>query len=290
MNTRRSLGNASLLLLGLLLGVMGGLAYAWLVDPVVFVDASPARLSESYKVEYLYLVSQSLAATGNEAQAQQRLSALDDPALAQTVADLLDAALREQRDTETVAALAQLARLLGVEGATVDLFAPQAAGAATPNAPLPTSLPSGSTPLPSPTVVTTPLPTAVAELVTAERPLTPTPPPTQFRYRLLTQEPLCGSPAPLLAVITLDALLEDLPGVEVAVRWENGRDRFYTGFKPEARAGYGDFTMQPGMVYALQLVDSGPEIPNLQAEPCADGSAGGWLLTFQNLVADTPAP
>ncbi|MCA9995683.1 MAG: hypothetical protein KDE56_08055 [Anaerolineales bacterium] len=281
MNERRGLGNASLLLLGLLLGVIGGLYYAWLVDPVVFVDASPARLSDANKVEYLYLVSQSLAATGNEAQAQQRLAALADPDLAQTVANLLDAALREQRDTETVAALAQLARLLGVEGPTVDLFAPQA-NATTPNAPLPTPLPAGATPLPSPT----PLPTAVAELVTEveERPLTPTPAPSEFRYRLLTQEPLCGDTAPLLAVITLDALLEDLPGVEVAVRWENGRDRFYTGFKPEARPGYGDFTMQPGVVYTVQLVDGGPEIPDLQAKPCADGSAGGWLLTFQNLV------
>lgn len=281
MNERRGLGNASLLLLGLLLGVIGGLYYAWLVDPVVFVDASPARLSDANKVEYLYLVSQSLAATGNEAQAQQRLAALADPDLAQTVANLLDAALREQRDTETVAALAQLARLLGVEGPTVDLFAPQA-NATTPNAPLPTPLPAGATPLPSPT----PLPTAVAELVTEveERPLTPTPAPSEFRYRLLTQEPLCGDTAPLLAVITLDALLEDLPGIEVAVRWENGRDRFYTGFKPEARPGYGDFTMQPGVVYTAQLVDGGPEIPDLQAKPCADGSAGGWLLTFQNLV------
>lgn len=288
MTERRGLGNASLLLLGLLLGVIGGLYYAWLVDPVVFVDASPARLSDTHKVEYLYLVSQSLAATGNESQAQQRLAALADPDLPQTVATLLDAALREQRDTETVAALAQLARLLGVEGATVDLFAPQT-GAATPNAQLPTPLPPGTTPLPSPT----PLPTTAPELVVAvteERPLTPTPAPSEFRYRLLSQEPLCGDAVPLLAVITLDALLEDLPGVEVAVRWENGRDRFYTGFKPEARAGYGDFTMHPGIVYAIQLVDGGPEIPDLQAEPCSDGSTGGWLLTFQNLVVATPIP
>lgn len=286
MSERRGLGNASLLLLGLLLGVIGGLCYAWLIDPVVFIDASPARLSEAHKVEYLYLVSQSLAVTGNESQAQQRLVALADPDLPQTVADLLDAALREQRDAETVAALAQLARLLGLEGATVDLFAPQT-GAATPNAPLPTLLPVGATLLPSPT----PLPTtAVALVVTEERPLTPTPVPSDFRYRLLTQEPLCGDAAPLLAVITLDALLEDLPGVEVAVRWENGRDRFYTGFKPEARAGYGDFTMQSGIVYTAQLVGGGPEIPDLQAEPCSDGSAGGWLLTFQHLIVATPEP
>jgi hypothetical protein len=288
MNEGRRWGNASLLLLGLLLGVIGGLTYAWLVDPVVFVDASPARLSDDYQVEYLYLVSQSLVATGNDGQAQQRLAALADPALPQTVADLLETALREQRDTKTVTALAQLARLLGVEGPTVDLFAPRT-GVATPNAPPPTPLPLGATPLPSPT----PLPTHVPDLVvtvTAERPLTPTSAPNQFRYRLLTQEPLCDGDAPRLAVITLDALLDDLPGVAVAVRWENGRDRFYTGFKPEARAGYGDFTMQPGIVYAVQLVDGGPEIAKLQSEPCTDGTAGGWLLTFQNLVIATPTP
>ncbi|MCA9969878.1 MAG: hypothetical protein KC425_06670, partial [Anaerolineales bacterium] len=123
---------ASLLLFGLLLGLAGSLTYAWLIDPVVLVDASPARLGPDDRAEYIFLVSQSYAANGDREQALRRLQALNDPALPQTVDALLAAYLRQEKPPQVIENLAALAQMLGAEGAAVSLFAPT---------PLPGSLP-----------------------------------------------------------------------------------------------------------------------------------------------------
>ncbi|MFO7684204.1 MAG: hypothetical protein R6X34_29590, partial [Chloroflexota bacterium] len=123
----RSLNRASaagLILLGLIIGLAGALYYAWVVSPIVYTEVSPARFSERYKAEYLYLVSQSYAADGDWIRAEQRLAALEDPALNQTIADLLESYLREQQEPAVIENLARLAQQSGVEGKAVALFAP----------------------------------------------------------------------------------------------------------------------------------------------------------------------
>jgi hypothetical protein len=77
------------------------------------------------------------------------------------------------------------------------------------------------------------------------------------------------------------------------VTWEGGEDHFFTGFKPALGVGYGDFEMEPGISYTIQLADGSPEISGLRIEPCEDGADGGWWLTFQNLrvrLTATPEP
>jgi hypothetical protein len=75
-----------------------------------------------------------------------------------------------------------------------------------------------------------------------------------------------------------------LPGVEVWVQWDGGSDRFFTGFKPSLGEGAGDFTMSPDTSYTVVLAEGSPEIGGLRIETCANGQAGGWQLTFQNLI------
>ena len=69
---------ASLILIGLILGVGAALYYAWILEPVVFTEASPARMSEASKAEYILLVSQSYAVDGDWEKVEERLAALDD--------------------------------------------------------------------------------------------------------------------------------------------------------------------------------------------------------------------
>lgn len=279
---------ASLLLVGLLLGLSLGLYYAWVVDPVIFVDASPGRLNARYKEEYLFLVSQSYAATGNWPQAQERLEALDDPDLPQTLNALLEQYLREQRPPQIIENLATLARQAGTDSAIVALFAPTPGGdvvpAATPTATPPIFAPDTPTPLPTNTPTRTPAPT-----LTPVPTLSPTPT-ARPDYRLLNQERLCDTvSAPRIEVTTFDALLTELPGVEILVRWEAGKDRFFTGFKPDRGPGYGDFTMEPGISYSVQIAAGSSEVSGLRIEPCPNGVDGGWRLSFQNvrLVLET---
>ena len=279
----------SLLLLGLIIGLAGSLYYAWIVSPVIYTDASPARFTESYKAEYIFLVSQSLAVNGDWEQAQQRLAALDDPALSQTVTDLLNSYVVQQRPPEEIRNLAILAQQLGASAPAVALFAPTPIGSVTPTptiTPTPLLLTAEPSPTPLPTVTIRPTATAV--------PTIPSEPTSQPTYRLLNQQQICSSDeiAPSIIVITLDALLDPLPGVEVWVQWDAGTDRFFTGFKPSLGEGAGDFAMSPDTSYTIGLAEGSPEISGLRIETCANGLTGSWQLTFQNLLLqeDTPAP
>lgn len=271
------ISTAGWLLLGLAVGLVAGLYYAWVVDPVVYINAGPARLSETHKAEYIFLVSQSYAANGNWGQAQQRLAALEDPDLAATVNALLESYVRNLAPPEALRHLAALAQQLGAEGGAVAVFAPTAAALPTPTLAAPLLLP---TPEPLPTL-------------TAMSSLTPTatlpPQPTEvWAYQLLNQEQLCDlEGAPRIEVITQDAALNDLPGTAVLVRWDGGDDRFFTGFKPDQGVGYGDFMMAPDVSYTVALVDGSPEVSGLRVERCADGREGGWRLVFQKL-SNTP--
>ncbi|MCB9420972.1 MAG: hypothetical protein H6667_14315 [Ardenticatenaceae bacterium] len=277
----------SLLLLGLIIGLAGSLYYAWIISPVVYTDASPARFSESYKAEYIFLVSQSLAGNGDWEQAQQRLAALDDPALAQTVTDLLNKYVIEQRPPVEIRNLAILAQQLGAAAPAVALFAPTPIGSVTPT---PTITPTSFLPTTEPSP--TPLPTATLKPTATAVPTIPPQPTSQPTYRLLNQQQICRSSEtpPTITVITEDALLEPLPGVEVLVTWDSGSDRFYTGFKPSLGEGAGDFTMSPDTSYKVVLADGSPEIGGLRIETCPNGLIGGWQLTFQNLILEAPAP
>jgi hypothetical protein len=280
-----------LLLLGLVLGLAGSLYYAWIIDPIIFVNASPARLTAIEQEEYIIMVSQSYAVDGNWPLAQQRLAALDDPHLPDTVGQLLERFVREGRPPDLLRDVAQVAQQLGSGSRAVGLFAPTplpgAQPTATPTPPLVPALPTATATADSAAADTSP-PTATLPPVA-----TPLPSPTtRPNYRLLTQQRVCeDQPAPRIEVLTWDAFLEPEPGVEVIVRWQGGEDRFFTGFQPDRGADYGDFTMQPDMSYSVQLAAGSPEITGLRLELCDSGHPGGWQLTFQNLrIGPTPTP
>lgn len=274
---------ASLVLVGLVLGIIGGLVYAWLINPVVYVDAGPSRLSTAYQDEYIFLVSQSYATSGNWEQAEARLLALDDPDLPQRVSQLFEQYLREARPPDYVRNLAFLTKAVGGESAALSLFGPTPLPP--PVTPSPTP-PATTTPTPLPTSTSTRQPTNTPEPSATMAPsITPTitPPPV---YRLLSQQRLCtsGIPTQHIEIEVYDANLQPLPGVEIIVTWDTGSDRFFTGFKPDQSLGFADFIMQPGISYRVMLADGSPEISGLRVEPCPEGEDGGWRLEFQNLV------
>lgn len=274
-------------MIGLLLGFAAALYYAWIVEPVVFTEASPARLSDRQKAQYILLVSQSYEADGNWEKAQERLAALDDPEVDQTVAALLEEFLRSGESASTMKSLATLAGRLGVESPAVAVFAPQptATTAAVQSAPTAGS----STPevRQTQTPTSTPLPTFTP---------TPVPSPTAVPvYRLLRHEQICerDAPAPRIEVIAIDPFLEPLPGVEVIVQWDGGSDHFFTGYQPEKGLGYGDFDMAPGVDYRVMMADGSLMVTGLRIAECDEngsGLAGGWRLTFQNtdVIQESP--
>jgi hypothetical protein len=280
----------TLLFLGLVLGLAGGLFYAWLINPIVYINARPAQMSEEYQEEYIFLISQSYAYTGDWELAVQRLDDLDAPDLPQRVALLFERYLRQGAPAESVRNLANLTRRLGGDNPALTLFNP------TPEPPALTATPTRPISTPTATLLPTPSPTRPPTSTIAPTPTpSPSPSPTATprpNFRLLSQERVCApdEPAPLIVVQTLDAELEPQAGVEVVVEWAGGRDRFFTGFRLEEDPGYADFVMTPDVSYSVFLAEGSPTIGGLRIEACANGQPGGWALTFQNLRLPTPTP
>lgn len=285
---------SSPLIVGLLLGLVGALFYAWVVNPIIYTEATPADLGTEFQAEYLYLVSQSYAADNDWAKTQSRLAALGEAEIETVVGEQLESYLREGKPAVAVQSLAQLALELEVQSPAVALFAPVPAQ---PSPTLDTSIVIPTfTPTLLPTLIPTPLPSSTPE-PTYTPTITPRPTATSAPiYRLLSQQRACrfDEPGYEIEVVVLDALLQPLPGVEVLVSWENGSDHFFTGFKPVEGAGYGDFMMETeGVSYTVTLAEGSPTVSGLRPEPCSSregGLIGGWRLTYQRLILDVTPP
>jgi hypothetical protein len=288
------------LLTGLLIGAVLGLGYAWFYAPVQFVDASPASLSERYKDYYRSLISAAFLANGDLPRARARLGLLDDPEPARSLAVQAQRALAESAPQAEVNALGLLAVALSGEEL------PAAAVPSPPSSTIP------STPIPaSPTALssnpqesgslspTQPVSTSVATLSTTTiptpRPGTPTPTPLPSRtntatpgapYVLMDKSTLCDTKIrePRIVVNTLDAASQPVPGVEVIVSWPGGEDRFFTGLKPELGLGYGDFKIEPGIIYSVHLAEGGELVQGLISSECETRAGerfwGSWALLF----------
>jgi hypothetical protein len=63
-------------LIGLVLGALLGLGYAWFVQPVSYYDTSPDTLSEDYRTDYVLMVAQAYQSEGDLRLALIRLAAL----------------------------------------------------------------------------------------------------------------------------------------------------------------------------------------------------------------------
>ncbi|MBN2148736.1 MAG: hypothetical protein JW726_15215 [Anaerolineales bacterium] len=290
---RRERKGSLYLLTGLALGIALGLSYAWLVDPVEYVDASPNALRDDFKAQYRALIAAAYLANGDLARARARLDQLKDANIAQTLTIQAQQALAEGRPEAESRALGLLAVALnqGQPGSPVVI--------------LPTStLPPTSEP--SPTQSPTPLLAAATEAGTPSAPVELTPAPTRREpaytntpLPTLTATPTPGAPyvvaetiqvcevvlaQPMIQVQAQDAAGQAVPGVEIIVRWDGGQDNFFTGLKAEFGLGYADYTMTPGVVYELQLVEGSEPVTDLTAVECEGENGerywGAWLLIF----------
>jgi hypothetical protein len=243
--------------IGIALGLAGGLYYAWIVNPVEYVDTAPNSLRADFKADYLALIASAYAGTNDLARARARLALFSELDPSTELAALAQQRLAAGFGEVEAAALARLAAdLAGPTGGPAPTASPGASGSATP---VPSPIPTW-TPRPSPT------------------PGAP--------FTLASQEQVCDSrlAEPLIQVEVTDAAGEGVPGVEIIVVWDAGEDHFFTGLKPELGPGYADFSMAEGVSYTLRLADSQQLLTDLSTHECEaqDGSLylGSWLVRF----------
>jgi hypothetical protein len=273
------------LLTGLLLGLALGLLYAWVIDPVSYIDTSPATLRQDYRDHYRLLIARSFAFNQDKGRASARLGLLGDDDPVQALVGQAQQVLAQNGSRFYAEALAILAQgLSGVENTN-----PGQDGEIPPTED--TSLPETATQEPVSVAVTasvTPQPATKTPGSTftprSNLTLTPT---ENLPFVLAENNTVCNpNLAPkLLQVEVLDENEEPLFGVKITVSWEGGEDTFFTGLHPEMGPGYADFSMTEGVIYSLRVGDASKPVTGLFVSNCGtDGSAtypGGIKLIFK---------
>jgi hypothetical protein len=288
------------LILALLAGLGLGLLYSWGISPVKYVDASPAILRTDFKDQYRVLIAAAYASTHNLPRAQARLELLGD---ADPVGELSAQAQRMLASGESfdkVRPLAQLATDLGQGYASIPLAATstqvenaqviETQSIETSEVETATDTVPGQqdepTPITAPTFDSTPLAPQTDITPTPRPTFTPVPPPGK-PFALVGQDTVCNPKYPngLLQLMLLNSRDIPVPGIKIAVTWDQGEDYFFTGLKPDISNGYADFIMQADTAYSVQVVDGGAFVTNITAPTCTDENGatylGGLLLTFQ---------
>lgn len=253
---------AAPLVLGIAVGLAAGLIFGWVVQPSGGHATTPSSLRADFQEEYTALIAAAYAASNDLPRARARLELLPGAGEADHIAALAQARLASGRPESEVRALALLAEDLSGR------------------VPTPTASPAPVRPSPTAAASMTPF-------ATSRPPPTPLPTPTPGEaFRLESRVQVCDDPAPQprLQVMVLDASGEGVPNLRVKVLWDTGQDQFFTGLKPDRGVGFGDFTIEAGVEYTIQLADSDVIVTGVRGEVCPSTSdeqrIGSWLLTF----------
>lgn len=280
--------------LALLAGLAAGLAYAWVVSPLRYVDTTPNTLRADFKDQFRSVIAASYAATHNLDRARARLSLLGDQDPVEALTAQAQRMLAAGQPFQVVQDVAGLASDLRSGVASI---APSATATVAPSSPT-SSLVAEVTPVPSGTGEATPTVEATATgteaTSTALPPDTPTLRPTRTPiptpsapFLLISQDQICNPNLTdgLMQVSIFDSHHHQMPGVEIDISWTGGEESFFTGLKPEIGDGYADYVMQAGVTYTLNVGRAGAPVTGLSAPSCPDSNGqtflGGLKLVFQ---------
>ncbi len=72
-------------LIAIALGILAGVMYGWVINPVQYVETTPDSLREDYRTDYVLMVAEAYQAEDDLAVAARRLALLGDAPAAQTV-------------------------------------------------------------------------------------------------------------------------------------------------------------------------------------------------------------
>ncbi|HUV92999.1 MAG TPA: hypothetical protein VMV80_07930 [Anaerolineales bacterium] len=103
------------LLTGVVLGIILGILFAWVISPVEYVDTAPESLKDEFKDQYRVLIASAYVANGDLVRAKARLGLLDEADIYLVVAEQAQQMLAEGGSVEEAQALGRLALSLGQE-------------------------------------------------------------------------------------------------------------------------------------------------------------------------------
>ncbi len=153
-------------IVGFILGLAGGLVYAWVIAPVEYINTYPPFLNATYRSDWIRMSALAYGLEGNLDRTHLRLRGLPEEEIHYVLLETLEEAVASDFDIEALKPLAKLAADYGVDSPVVRIYTEQeivspetlqAARTSTPTARPPTAT-STLIPIPSPT----PLPTVLS--------------------------------------------------------------------------------------------------------------------------------
>ena len=302
---------------GLLIGLAFGLGYAWLFQPIQYVDAAPNALAAEAKDRYRALIAMAFQADGNLGRARQRLALLNDSSPAEALASQA----QRSGSAEGAEGRSALVTLAGAYYPRTPEGYPRTPEDSSKSAPTitPILIPSTDLAVREPTGVLSPTATLDPALAIRTATLAPqratslssavptftltitlTPATSVTPRPTLQPSPTLGAPFALkdkqkvcdpalpgqLQIEVLNSSSQPVSGVQIQVTWPpNNRDKFYTGLMLDFGPGYADFQMEPKVSYSVQAGENGTEVSGLSTQECrapdASGSfQGGWKIRF----------
>lgn len=278
-------------LVGLLVGLGVGLAYAWVFAPPQLTGSAPSQLRADFKDTYRGAIASAYSATGDLQRAKARLNLLREADPEQALVAQAQRALSAGLPFDHAQDLARLASDL--QAGKSSIVPPQSTSLPSV-VPSPLPGPAATLDLTSTAAILTGSPQASQSSTAPPSPdmtLSPTrtpPPSPSAPFKRVSTRAVCDPslPAGLLQVIVLDRTGDPLPGIEVTVTWSGGEERFFTGLQPEVGLGYADFLMSLETSYALQVARLGAPVTGIRAPSCTgtqqgNSFIGGLELTFQ---------
>lgn len=279
-----------LLIFGLIVGVAGGLAYAWGFSPVIEYDTEPWQLRRSDKAHYVVAIMLDYSYDGNLSQAVDRLLALQlegDPI--QAVADIAcnlasTGYIDSNSGLRAVRSMMTFYQLQGKQGCADTLLPvvqpPQPTSVVEVVIPTATFMPP-ATKTPTPSAPGGPTATPIRVIVPTSAP--------QRSFVLANISTFCSAiDSGQIEVLVQSFNGEGIPGQRVRVRWDSGSDQFFTGLKTEENAGYADFTMTAGNAYVVDLPGmSEPIAEPLVAAPCTTDSGTRAITSYRVVFRET---
>ena len=113
-----------LLIAGLAIGLVGGLLYGWLVQPVEFVDTTPDSLRQDYKTDFVLMVAEAYEAEQDLSRAERRLALLGPAAPLTKIERALEFAQDNRFAGPDIERLESLQEVFQRRGGTPEISAP----------------------------------------------------------------------------------------------------------------------------------------------------------------------
>lgn len=280
------------LLTGLLIGLVAGLVYSRLVEPVQYVDAAPNLLNVGARDTYRAMIAMAYEADGNLGRARQRLSLLNDSSPAQALsAQAQRMSDPNGREGKALAILAEAYNPRPTVPMTPTVITATPAPTNTPTLQLsPTATLDPGLAVRTATIPPTMTPTQTPEATITPRPTQRPTPTLGAPYAFSDKQAVCDPNLPgMLEVEVYNKAGEPVAGVQIRVTWPpNGLDVFYTGLAPEINPGYADFQMSPSILYAVRAGDNGEVVTGLAVHDCRQADSGEMFAGGVKVIFTQP--